>query len=351
MKTQIQLIVATAFLTVLVWVYADLASQEARDVELTLRLNVPAASDIVVRIDGSLPETPDSVRLAAKLAGAKAAIGRLEIEERSRGLSIKLPFPATGVRSDEIKVRDEVQKWASGRGLHVVGLGREFIRYAVDRFVEIEITLEADPGVFANELKGPPRVEPAKVKARLLASQRDERASAERRLILPIEEQLRNRSSDSFEESLARQKWQGLDVTFVPERVTVSVTRRQGFETYRLTAIPLCELWPSYRPEGEYRVEWANEDDQVQHIEVIVPAGKPRVLTNKDVIAFVSIDREDLAPEPKTSTETAPAASREGIPRQVHFVFPPGFEDVRVVPPLPKVRFKVVKVASPAPSK
>ncbi|HOW72726.1 MAG TPA: hypothetical protein PKY77_19165 [Phycisphaerae bacterium] len=351
MKTQIQLIVATAFLTVLVWVYADLASQETRDIELTLRLNVPTGSDLVVRMEGSLPETPDKMQVAVKLGGAKAAIGKLEIEEGRGGLTLKLPMPATGTRSDEIKVRDEVQKWASGRGLHVLGLSREFIRYTVDRFVEVEITLEADPGVFANELKGPPRVEPAKVKARLLASQRDERASAERRLVLPIEEQLRNRSSDSFEEQLARQKWQGLDVTFVPDQVTISVTRRQGFETYRLTAIPLCELWPSYRPEGEYRVEWADEDDQVQHIEVIVPAGKPRVLTNKDVIAFVSIEREDLAPEPKTITETAPAVSREGIPREVHFVFPPGFEDVRVVPPLPKVRFRVVKVATPPQSK
>ena len=143
MKTQIQLIIATAFLTVLIWVYADLASQEVRDVELALRLNVPSASDVVVRIEGALPETPDTVQLAAKLAGAKAAIGRLEIEERSRGLTIKLPSPATGIKSEEIKIRDEVQKWATSRGLHVLGLSRESIRYTVDRFVEIEISLEA----------------------------------------------------------------------------------------------------------------------------------------------------------------------------------------------------------------
>ena len=135
-------------------------------------------------------------------------------------------------------------------------------------------------------------------------------------------------------------------MTYTPEQVTITVARRQGVETYRLTAIPLHEMWPSYRPEGDYRIEWADEDDQVQHIEVVVPAGKPRTLTNKDVIAFVTIDREDLIPQADgQGTTTAPATvSREGILREVHFVFPPDFEDVRVVPPLPKVRFKVVRV-------
>ena len=91
---------------------------------------------------------------------------------------------------------------------------------------------------------------------------------------------------------LAGVRWNGLDVIYQPDIVSVIVQRGQGFVTHRINTIRLNEVWPAYRPNGEYRIEWADDEEKVQHIEVKVHAAN--LPTNQDVIAYVLIDREDL---------------------------------------------------------
>lgn len=360
MKTRAQLILATVGLTLLIWVYADLTSQESHEATLTIKLVVPLGSDSVIQIVGQDSttepgfDTSAAVPVQVTLAGPKAAIADLEHLRRSEGLVIEVPVPiGEGGGSDVLRtvdIREQVARWARERSLRVVDLSRQFVGYKLDHYVKIDLTVEATAGVFADKLQGPPRVEPPQVKARLLASQRDRYAGADRKLEVSIEQQLRTGSEDTLDVPLAGLRWQGLEVTYIPDRVAVSVVRQHEFITHRITAIPLYELWPAYRPEaGNYRIEWEDREPPLQHIEVMVPPGKPRLPDNKDVIAYVTIEPDDLkqATQDKIAAETAPAGTRAGILREVRFIFAEGFEDVRAIGPRPTVRFRVVRTDTP----
>jgi len=346
MKTQIQLILATVVITVLIWVYADLTSHETCDVHLPVKLAVPPNSDLVVRADGALSDKPDVVEIRVRLIGPKAAISKLERDKQTQGLALEIPVVTPEAGADDVRrpmdIREYINGWAGDRGFQVESLSRQTIEYTVDRIVWIHLVVEADPGPFAEDLKDIPKVEPSKVRARLLASQRDRHATAPRRLIVPIGNQLATHTDGTIEKSLVGQKWQGLDVTYIPNRVVVTVAWQEGGKRQRISSIPLWTLWPADPPEG-YRIVWDNEADLVQHIEVVIPPGKPRPLMNTDVIAFVRIVREDFPPEPSSSTETAPAGGGIPLTREVRFHFPKGFEDVRVESPPRNVQFHLVR--------
>ena len=158
MGTQIRLILATICLTVLIWVYADLASQENRDIKLRIELSVPPQSDAVVHIRGAAPEKPGIKDVSIKLGGPKAAIARLDDEERSQGLLLKLPVQIEGAKTREISLRNAVHDWAISRGLHLISLDLDVLWYKVDQYVEIELTVEPDAAIFVSEMRGPPSV-------------------------------------------------------------------------------------------------------------------------------------------------------------------------------------------------
>jgi hypothetical protein len=244
-----------------------------------------------------------------------------------------------------VDLREHVSQWARPRSLHVAEeLSPSMVQYRVDRYVKMELTVVVDAGAMADQLKGEPRVEPPRVRARLLASQRERHASADRRLRVPIEDSLAASAEEQFEVSLSGVSWQGLELSYEPDTVTVTVDRRHNYTRHRVTAIPLHELWPAYRPEERYRVEWEDGEPPLLHLEVMVPPGKTTMPTNQDVTAYIRIERGDLeaALSAAENPQTVPAESQTFILREVHLVFTDAFKDVYVPEPLPSVRFRVV---------
>jgi len=356
-KTQIRLIAATIPLTILIWVYADLSTHEQIEIRLPVRLVAPSGSGAVIHVEGagsgrpSLKYPSDTVEVNVTLSGSKGAITELRQEMRREALApLEVVVPAgedeVGRLLHSVDLRDHVNDWARPRSLHVTDeLSPRMVRYRVDRYVTIELTVEVDAGAMRDQLKGEPRVDPPVVKARLLASQREQLASADPRLRVSIESLLAANAEDEFEVSLAGLRWQGLELAYEPDRVVVTVERRHDYTRHRITAIPLYELWPAYRPEGRYRIEWEDGEPPLLHVEVMVPPGKPVMPTNQDVIAYVKIERGDLEAAPAAeSSQTAPADSRTFILREVHLVFNDEFKDVYVPGPLPSVRFRIVRV-------
>ncbi len=361
-RTQLKLIAATLGLTAMIWVYADLSSHEVQRIPLSLVLTVPGQSDLQVEIDSSLSaggEGPTAVELYVKMSGSKAALREIELDrQRSAGRSLRVEIPVKEtVGEDTVRpedLREYVGEWARLHGLQLVDPIRQSISYRVDRWLRVPVAIEVDAGVFTEELKEPPEVDPPRVTAEVLASRLPRAEAGARRLVVSIVDELRRHPEEeaTFDVSLGQQ-WERVDgVRFNPEQVRITVRRREGSRRQRLTAIPLHEMWPSNRPPGQYRIEWPDDLGLVQHIDVLVPAGKPRALLNTDVLAYVTVDPEDFPVEPATNTpQTAPAVERSGIPRDVRFVFPPGFEDVRVLPPTPKVRFKLVRIEAAPPTR
>ena len=361
MKTQVQLILATIGLTVLIWVYADLTSQEAYQVTVTVRLSVPVASDSVICLKNAPAETDTgfdtsaTVPVEATVVGPKAALADLEHLRRSEGLVVEVPVATSGTSDpnvvQQVDIRGYVVRWARERSLRIVDLSRSFVEYRLNHYVKIDLTVEVTAGSQAEKLKGIPRVDPPQVKARLLAGHLDRLAASGRKLEVSIEPELRAGTENTFDKSLAGLRWHGLDVTYTPNRVKITVQRREDVKTVRITSIPMCEMWPAYRPEqGQFRVEWEDGEAPLQHIEVEVPAGPSRLPTNKDVFAYVSIEPDDLKQAARDGklAETMPAGTRAGVPRPVRFIFTDEFKDARITSPAPAVRFHVVRVDTPA---
>jgi len=358
MKRQIPLIAATILLTLLIWVYADLATHERIEIRLPVRLVAPPGSGQIVRIQepGAFalePDgPPDTLHVGVTLSGSKSAITELRRAMRREPLEpIEVVVPAGAEEFDRpllhfADIREPINNWARLRSLLVTEeINPSAIRYVVDRYVTIELDVVVSAGAQRDVLKSEPRVDPARVRARLLASQRERFAAAETQLYVSIEHLLNATSAEEFEVSLADVRWQGLKLDYTPDRVTVTVERRHDYTRHRITAIPLHELWPAHRPEGRFRVEWEDGTPPLQHIEVMVPPGKPRLPTNQDVTAYVRIEWEDLeeAVPADEVAETAPAGARSRISREIMLVFSDEFKDVHVPGPLPTVRFRVVR--------
>ncbi len=358
MKRQIPLIAATIPLTLLIWVYADLSTHERIEIRLPVQLTAPPGSGLIVRIQepGALPSTPDGphdrLLVNVTLSGSKAAVSELRRVTRGDPLEPVEILVAEGLAEDgqllhSVDIREYVNNWAQLRSLHVVDeLSPGTIRYVVDRYVTIELEIAVSAGIFREELRSEPRVEPSRVRARVLASQREQLAAVDPRLRISIEHMLASTASDEFEIPLTGMRWQGLELSYTPERITVTVERRHDYTRHRITAIPLNELWPAYRPDSPYRIEWEDGEPPLLHVEVLVPPGKPRMPTNQDVTAYIRIEWDDLeaAVPAEETAETAPAGARARISREVMFVFDEAFKDVHISGPLPTVRFRVVRV-------
>lgn len=347
MRPQFQLVLATVGLTVLIWVYAD--QQGYKNVNFQIAVTVGTPPGIVAHVENAVSDAGQTSLVSVTARGPNVAIRELPLN-RTPVLTVTIPMTenVTIEKPRLIDIQEPVATSLRERGLQLLSVSPITVTAHFDRLVKREIEVQVDAGVLQQAIAGAPQIEPPVVQATLLASQLpDETTIAESRLVLPIEEELRSQAVENdfeFTISLKNRKWQGIDVKWEPESVVVRGRLQQLYTDVELKLIPLRVLLPWDWPSDEYEIQWVDERDRVQKIQLKVPVGKPNVLTNTDVTAFISID-DSLIPQtpvPTIDTATQPAAEPSPFSQTVRFVFPPGFEDVKIVSPPATVKFRIV---------
>lgn len=350
MKVHFRLLLETAFLTVMIWTYADQASYDSYEGFVAVRIDTPA--DVVATIEGSRGGPAEVVQIPMKLRGPKAAVRKLQME---KGTAAN-PFTLSVDISDDLEphvshireIYDDVARLPAirDRGLQLEELSRQTIIFTLDRYVSIPLRVEADAGKFSEALDGKPVIQPETVTVKVLESELKRRGTPEPRRVIPIEESIRTRADETtarFTVPLGN-KWEGMQARFEPEQVTVSVQLTRSYERAKITVIPLRVNLPPDIAGGDYEIEWQTRADRLQDIDVRMPIGKPP-LANTDVDAYIKIEKSDLPSELLPATTTAP--STEGwIQREIRFAFPPGYQDVQVDGPPRLVKFRIRKKSS-----
>jgi len=352
MRSQLQLILATVGLTVLIWVYAD--QQGYKTIKFPIAVTVTSLPDVVPRVEGAGSESPQTVHVTVIARGPNAAIRELNLG-RPPVLEVTIPVTEniTLGTPQVIDLRDPVLLALRDRGLQLLDIDPPSITVTFDRLVKIEVQLQVDAGLYQKSLAGGLQIEPPTVTATVLASKLAELpAPVEPRLRISIEEELRSQPVDTefdFIVPLKNEKWHGLNVRWEPETVRIRGRLQRRYEDLALKLIPLRVLLPWNWPADRYEIVWVHEEDRVQKVDLKVPVGKTKLLTNTDVIAFISIDDTMLPPEensliepPPSATATQPVAEPSPYSQTVRFVLPEGFEDVKIVSPPYTVRFRIV---------
>jgi hypothetical protein len=128
--------------------------------------------------------------------------------------------------------------------------------------------------------------------------------------------------------------------------VTVRLARRIVSE--RITLIPLGVLVEPQDFFGQYEIEWEDETGGhfTQAIDVRVPLEKRGQLKGNMIDAYVIIDDADL-PKDLPGIPTTEPSKESWIEREIRFVFPAGFEEVRMEGPARTVKFRVKKKPAP----
>jgi hypothetical protein len=361
MKTQLQLIASTIALTVLIWVYADQSVHDTYQTTVVVKYALTAGTgdSYVLRVVGARSEAPDIARAEVTFRGPKSAIRGLEKDDSAGRLKLAVilsdePHPGLQPPRDlfaDLSRLPEIRD----RGLTLQRVWPQTIQLHIDRYRSIEVPVEVSAGVFEKSLLSRPIVAPEKVKVRVLQSAL-ERFGPLPPLRLGIEEELQARSEQaggmfSFDAPLRSSAgWPGIEATFTPDhvRVTVQMARRTARE--RITLIPL-RLQIEAQNFGDYQVQWQDQTGGqfMQAIDVRVPVEKAGQLKGNMVDAYLPILDSDLPKELPGVTTTRPA-SESWIEREVHFVFPPGFEDTKIEGPPRTVKFRVTPRADLAPS-
>lgn len=356
MKPQIQLILATVGLTILIWVYAD--QQGYKTVQFQIAVTVNTAPGIVARIEGATAEKAQTLIVTVVARGPNVAIRELPV---NRPPVLEVPIPVAenvGARERRVvDIHDPVAAALRERGLQLHNVNPASLTVSFDRLVKRDVEVQIDAGAFHQALAGAVQLQPPVVIATLLASDlADAGSPPESRLVIPIEEELRAQPGETefeFVVSLKGKKWQGLDVRWEPETVTIRGRLQQLYTDVELKLIPVRVLLPWDWPSDKYEIQWVDERDRVQKLQLKVPVGKPNVLTNTDVTAFISINDSLIPPEPASpvGTATQPATEPSPFSQPVRFVLPPGFEDVTIVSPPATVKFRIVPRARAAADK
>jgi len=350
MKRQVQLILATIPLAALIWVYADQTGQQSQSIRIAVHLTAPP--DIVPEADEHLPDAPEALAVQIEVRGPKLALSRMESEKGPHGIYFELSVPVaedlTPGRPHSLDITGPVTAAVHERGLQLRSLSPSSIAYQVDRYQEIEVEVVPDPGSFNDALEGPPAVEPKSVKARVLQGDLLKLASRDEPLHLAIADELKARLGQSaqfsFDLPLGSQ-WQRISAQFRPKTVRISGRFKQAYDAQTISLIPLRVAVRWDWPHDKYLLQWADELDRTQKIDVQVPVGTGRAPTFNDVIAYVMVD-DDLLP-PETSPEAGsvpPAHEPSWHSLEVHFHFPSQeFKDVKIVSPPRTVKLRVVK--------
>jgi hypothetical protein len=359
MKTQLGLIFSSLALTVLIWTYADQSGHETYTTTAPVRFVPPPRPDnpTVVRVEGARSESPNVERVEIALRGPKSAIRRLEKDDAAGRFQLTVVIPDEQTQGpvsrdlfEDLNRLPEIRN----RGLSLQKVAPERVQLVVDRYRDVPIAVEVVPGLFERSLADSLVVEPETVRARVLESALPREGSLGP-LRLLIEEQLQSRSERigggpfSFNLPL-RSNWPGVEAAFRPDhvRVTGEFIRRTTSE--RITPIPLAVMVKPQDFFEKYEIEWQDETGGhlTQAIDVRVPLEKAGRLRGSDVDAYIIITDLDLPRDLPGGPTTSPAPAGSWIEREVRFVFPPGFEDVKIEGPPRTVFFRVNRKAEAA---
>ncbi len=351
MKTQLQLIATTIALTVLIWVYADQSAYDFYQTTVLVRYAPPPEPDnpLVVRVRDGRGEAKEALRVELTFRGPKSAIRRLEKDDTSGRFTLSVPLPeelAPGLQAPR-DVYDDLARLPEirNRGVVLQRVQPRSVQLDIDRYRSIETTVEIGAGSFEKALTGPPDVHPVKVLARVLESQLPESGRLPP-LRLSIEENLQNRAEQTSGRFLfdvpLRSVWPGIDATFTPDHVRVSVHLGDRTTSERITLIPLGVL---VEPEGffnRYDIEWQDQTGAqfTQTVNVRMPLDKAGQLKGNMIDAYVTIRDSDL-PKDLPGVTTMPATQESWTEREVRFVFPPQFENVQIEGPPKTVKFRI----------
>jgi hypothetical protein len=278
---------------------------------------------------------------------------------RPPAFTVDVPVTPAGNSPDPqgVELQPFITAALRDRTLRLLSLEPQRIDVRFDRKVELDVAIQTDAGTFAETLAGTLKVDPPTVKAIVLSSAlRDAGAPVEPRLIIPLEDELRSGPPQrelKFVVPLRGRKLQGLDVAWQPDSVQISGSLRETYSNLELKMIPLRVVLPWNWPCDQYRIEWVDERDRLQKVEIKVPVGKPTVLTSNDVVALVRIDESLVPPPPPADADptSRPAAEPSPLSQAVRFVFPENFEDVKIVSPPSIVKFRILRRdAAPEPA-
>ncbi|NLE60705.1 MAG: hypothetical protein GX616_20355 [Planctomycetes bacterium] len=365
MKTQIRLILSTLALTVLIWIYANQASHSTTTLSVPVKLEpAEAASQWALHIAGASADQPDRRQVQLTVRGPKKAIRDLE-SDNSQGqfaLTVKLADQLTPGRTNSRNLDTDLSGSPEllQRGLNLQSVLPQVIEFEVDRYIKVPVEFKPEAGAFKSALVGQPTVA-EKVTARVLESKVGKEFSVYP-LTMPLEDAIKQdldkRRTDDANGPLALHfpvQLQSLrlavDAVFEPSVVNVTVKLKDQSSIERKTVRPLSVTVKTQDFFEGYEIEWEDKTGAqfTQSINCRVPISKLdafRQIEPTGILAHVIIDSSDLPPGatavgPSATSLPAPATSATYRPKQVHFIFPPGFEDVKPVGPPPTVNLRV----------
>jgi len=355
MMTQLKLLLMTVILTAIIWVYADQSSQGNASSLVTIRLVPSNPNDLLPVIESPAARgagEAGTARIRVDFSGPKSAIRRLTNDERVGTIEFSIRLPedwTTGRRTlnlaDALNRAPQVRE----RGLYALSTSPGVLDIVMDRWATATFTVQADVGAMAANLAGPVVVQPKTVMGRMRESHLARLGTSDPVVVVPVQEWLRDAQGKIGPIVIPLPRTiRDMPVEFQPSEVVITATLTQKTVSRRLSPIALSVL---LNPDmmGQYRILWGDDADRTQAITVRVPPDRAESLSPQDVHAFVIIGREDVAPK-TAGTASANGAGEGWVTRTVQFVFPPGYEDVRIEGPSPSVRLKVVEVSSPTPA-
>lgn len=344
MKSQVQLVLATVGLTALIWVYAD--QQGYKTVKFPVAVTISTSPGIVAHVDGAGADARQTLLVMVIARGPNAAMRELPLA-RPPAMEVTVPI-AENPAPDEhrvVDIHDPVAVALRERGLQLLNVNPANMGVRFDRLVKLDVQVQADAGALRPSLAGSVQIDPPVVTATVLASQLAGMPTSNepQRLVISIEEDLRSQPGETdfrFTVSLKNRPWHGLEVKWEPDALVMSGKLQQLFSDLELRLIPLRVLLPWDWPSDKYEIVWVDERDRLQKLQLKVPVGK--ILTHNDVTAFISIDGSLIPPAVPADLTTQPASEPSPFTHTVRFVFPPGFEDVRIVSPPSMVKFRIM---------
>lgn len=352
--TQLRLLAATVVLSLIVWVYADQASQGSYTTIVRLRLIAPADPEAIPVVESATAADstePGILRARLTLVGPKAAIQRFTASERGGTVEIKIPLPDGWTDGrHRLDLMEALARCSDliERGLRATSAAPPAADLLIDRMTSVTFTVEPDLGRQARSIQSV-LVTPKTVRGRLRRSQLPAIGGADNPVVvLPVQDLLRDARESVGPVVLPLPSVvKEVPVEFDPREVEFTATVSNRTVSKKLDRVAVSVLPRNADMLGQFEVKWADSGDRFQTVIVQVPADRAEGLKPEDVTAFVVFASEDAVTEVPTATTPSTGG---WITRTVQFAFPPGYEDVRVEGTPPAVRIKVVKAAGVTPA-